>query len=65
MVNGITHYHDHKSTEKPVTFQILDYMLCFDSMWFEEVTKYIFEAGVNDDILALIAKINQSNDIAI
>ena len=64
MVNGIILDH-HKSKENPVTFQILDYMLCFDSMWFEEVTNDLFEAGIKDDKLALIAKINESNDIAV
>ena len=39
--------------------------LCFDSMWYEEVTNQLYEAGVNDNKLALLAKINESNDIAI
>ena len=64
MVIGIIHDH-HKSTEKPLTFQILDYMLCFDSMWLEEVMNDLYEAGVNDDKLALISKINESNEIAV
>ena len=64
IVNGIVHDH-YKSKEKHVTFQILDYSLCFDSMWFEEVTNELYEAGIQDDKLALIAKINESNDIAI
>ena len=64
MVNGVIHDH-HKSKEKPITFQIMDYMLCFDSMWFEEVTNELYEAGIRNDNLALIAKINESNDIAI
>ena len=65
IVNGIVHDH-YKSKEKHVTFQILDYSLCFDSMWFEEVTYELYEAGIQqDDKLALIAKINESNDIAI
>ena len=44
MVNGIIHDH-HNSQTKPVTFQILDYSLCFDSMWFEEVTNDVYTAG--------------------
>ena len=61
MVNGVILDHN-KSKDKPVTFQIPDYMLCFDSMWFEEVTNELIEAGIKDDKLALIAKINESND---
>ena len=64
VVNGIIHDH-HYSKEKHVTFQILDYSLCFDSMWYEEVTNDLYEAGIKDDKLALIAKINESNDLAI
>ena len=64
MVNGVIHDH-HKSKEKTITFQIMDYMLCFDSMWFEEVTNELYEAGIRNDNLALIAKINECNDIAI
>ena len=64
MVNGIIKDH-HKSTENPITLQILDYSLCFDSMWFEVVSNELYEAGLKDDKLALIAKINESNDIAI
>ena len=54
IVNGIIHDH-HSSETKPVTFQIMDFKLCFDSMWYEEVTNDLFEAGVNDDKLALLA----------
>ena len=64
MVNGIIHDH-HESESKPLTFQILDYLLCFDSMWYEEVKNRLYEAGVNDDKLALLAIIYESNDIAI
>ena len=57
MVNGIVFDH-HNS-------QILDYFLCFDSMWFEEVTNDLYTAGVDNDNLALLHNINESNDIAI
>lgn len=64
MVNGIVFDH-HNSQNKPITFQILDYSLCFDSMWFEEVTNDLYTAGVDNDNLALLHNINESNDIAI
>ena len=64
MVNGVIHDH-HKSKENHVTFQILDYSLCFDSMWYEEVTNELYEAGIKDEKLALIPKINELNDLAI
>ena len=34
-------------------------------MWFEEVTNDLYTAGIDDDNLALLHKINESNDIAI
>ena len=37
IINGVIHDH-HNSENKPVTVQILDYSLCFDSMWYEDVT---------------------------
>ena len=64
IVNGIIHEHKNKS-QNPITFQILDYSLCFDSMWYEEVANDLFEAGITDDKLSLLLKINESNEIAI
>ena len=64
VVNGVIHDH-HNSKTQPVTFQIMDYKLCFDSMWYEEVTNELYDAGIRDDKLALLAKINESNKIAI
>ena len=64
IVNGVIHDH-HSSETKPVTFQIMDVKLYFDYMWYKEVTNDLFEAGVNDDKLALLAKINDSNNIAV
>ena len=34
-------------------------------MWCEDVTNKLYEAGINDDKLAMLAKINESNDIAV
>ena len=62
IVNGDDHY---KSNKNPVTFQILDYKLCFDSLWFEEVTNDLFEPGLDDDKLVLLNKVNESNEISI
>ena len=44
---------------------IMDYQTCFDSMWVEEVMNDLFEAGVQDDKLALLNEINKTNNIAI
>ena len=63
IVNGII--HDHVKTNNPITFQILDYRLCFDSMWFEEVGNDLYSAGFKDDKLALLMKLNEVNEIAL
>ena len=37
-----------------ISIQIMDYSCCFDSLWQDEITNELFEAGVNDDKLALL-----------
>ena len=64
IINGIIHEH-RKSKTKPVTIQILDYSCCFDSLWQDEVTNELFDAGVNNDKLALLHKINETNHIRV
>ena len=63
IVNGVI--HEHFNSNKPVTFQILDYASCFDSMWQEEVTNDLFDAGIQNDKLALLYDINRTNNIAV
>ena len=62
VLNGIIHKHC-KSKTSPISIQIVDYMSCFDTLWADEVMKDLYEAGVTDDKLALIKKINETNHI--
>ena len=48
-----------------MSIQIIDYKTCFDSMWQDEVTNELFNAGVEDDKLALLYEINRTNHIRI
>ena len=64
VVNGILHEHS-KSKTKPISIQILDYKNCFDSLWQDEITNELFEAGVQDDKLALLHAINETNNIRV
>ena len=64
VLNGIIHEHC-KSKTSPISIQILDYMSCFDSLWADEVMNDLYEAGVSDDKLALIKKINETNHIRV
>ena len=64
IANGIIHEHKNSKTN-PVTAQILDYKSCFDSMWLDEVSNDLFEAGMTDDKHSLLYKINETNNIAV
>ena len=44
---------------------IYDCEQCFDSLWHEEVTNDLYEAGVTNDKLSLLYKINQNNNVAV
>ena len=44
---------------------IYDCRQCFDSLWHEEVINNIFDAGVSNDKLALLYKINSINNLAV
>ena len=51
---------------EPVELLIVDYRQCFDSLWLEECCNDLFEAGVQDDEIALIyKKINSNNKISV
>ena len=54
-----------QTKQKTTSICIYDCRQCFDSMWQEEVINDIFEAGVEDDKLALLYEINKENFLAI
>ena len=64
VVNGIIQEHC-TSQAKPVTIQIFDYKTCFDSLWQDEVINELYDAGVQDDKLALLHKINETNIVKV
>ena len=45
--------------------EILDYRQCFDSMWMEEVINDLWEAGIQDDNLSLIARVNEAVEVSV
>ena len=49
----------------PVDLLIVDYKQCFDSLWLEECMNDLFEAGITDDKLSLIYKMNSNNQVAV
>ena len=64
VINGII--TDILNTKgKAVDIQILDYKQCFDAMWLEETLNDLYEAGVNDDQLAILYEANKTVDVAV
>ena len=64
IVNGVIHQHCNSKTN-PITLQVLDYQSCFDSLWQDEVTSELYEAGVTDDKLSLLHKNNETNYVRV
>ena len=54
IVNGIIHEVMKSKKMKPVTLQIFDYEQMFDSMDLGEAVSDIYDAGLDDDALALL-----------
>ena len=48
-----------------IDIEVLDYRQCFDSMWLEETINDLWEAGIQDDNLALIYKMNEEVKVAV
>ena len=64
VINGVINDVINRK-EESVDIQILDYKQCFDSLWLEESINDLWEAGLNDDKLALIAEANENVKVAI
>ena len=53
IINGIIFDHARSSTKKSISLCIYDCEQCFDSMWQDEVTNNLYEAGITNDKLSL------------
>ena len=51
--------------ETGIDIGIMDYRQCFDSMWMEESMNDLWEAGIKDDKLALIYKMNEQTSVSV
>ena len=63
IVNGVINEALKKKTN--VDIEILDYRQCFDGMWLDETINDMFEAGLVNDNLNLIYKLNEKNQVAV
>ena len=50
---------------RPIDIQIIDYKQCFDSMWLSESINDLYESGIQDDNLAIIAAANVKNFVGV
>ena len=65
IINGIIYDHARSNKKKQISICIYDCEQCFDSMWQDEVTNNLYDAGIKNDKLSLVQKINQVNKVAV
>ena len=53
VINGIIYEHARSKHKKPITLGMYDCEQCFDSLWQDEITNNLYEAGIKNDKLAL------------
>ena len=64
MVNGIINQVINGKT-CPVDIEIIYYKQCFDSMWLSESLNDLYDSGIQDDNLAIIAAANEKNYVSV
>ena len=65
IINGVIHDVLNNKKAKPIDMEVLDFKQCFYSLWLKECMNDLFEAGRDDDNLALIYKANRSINVVI
>ena len=65
IVNSIFHDVLSKKSNTPIDIMVLDYKQMFDSECLFQCMNDLYEAGVNDDIFALIFEANRENLVAV
>ena len=63
IVNGVI--NEALKNKDNLDIEILDYRQCFDSMWLDETINDLFEAGLANNNLNLIYKLNEKNKVAV
>ena len=65
ILNGIIHDVVKSKNMKPILYQFYDYSQMFDSINLQEAISDIYDAGIQDEQLALIYKANQEISMAV
>ena len=63
IINGIINEAVNKG--RAIDILMYDYRQCFDTLWLEECINDLYDAGIQDDKLALIYEVNEKNQVAI
>ena len=63
ILNGVI--NEAVNTGRSIDILMYDYRQCFDTLWLQECINDLFDAGVQDDKLALIYEVNKNNKVAI
>ena len=63
IVNGVI--NQALRSKNNLDIEILDYRQCFDGMWLDETINDLFEAGLVNDNLNIIYKLNEKNNVAV
>ena len=65
VANSIIHDVLSKKSKHPIDVMVLEYKQMFDSEYLFECMNDVFEAGVDDDIFALLYEANRENFVAV
>ena len=65
IVNGVIFEHARTKKSKSISISIYDNRQCFDSLCQSYIMNDLFQAGMNNDKLSLLWKINQVNKLAV
>ena len=65
VINSIIHDVLQKKSNKPIDIMVLDYKQMFDSEWLLECMNDMYEAGVHDEVFALLAEANKRSLVAV
>ena len=64
-MNGVIHYVLANKKATPIYVKVVDFKQCFDTLWLEECMNNLFEAGIDDDNLAMIYEANRNINVAV
>ena len=63
ILNGVI--NEAVNRKRSIDILMYDYRQCFDTLWLDECINDLYDAGIQDDKLALIYEVNRKNKVAI